>query len=167
MTVEGINNDVCKLLDATCGIDYLNVYDKNNRVLGIANRIQWIKPPYPPYNTFTIRKGRESGADTEFKKRVAQIKEGGLYPELTMHTYVESGTDKILSLAIARTKDVIDYILKFNPPIRLSKDEHGTAWFYCCDWNDMIDKNYYLLKCEVGRGKNHNILLASRPQKGA
>lgn len=155
-TVENVDNEVCKLLDVTCGIDYLEA--AKDRVRGIANRIQWIKPNRLPYNTFTIRKGRESGADTEFKKRLEQIKSNGLYPYLTMHTYVESGTGLLLSLGIARTIDVIDYILTYNPKTRESEDEHGRAWFYYCPWDDMTDKNYHVLTCNRQVGQSMRML---------
>ena len=166
VTVEGVNNDVCKLLDLTCGIDYLKVTDKAGNVSGIANRIQWIDPPWPPFNTFTIRKGRESGVETEFTKRKKAIDNGGLYPYLTMHTYVEAGTERLLSLAVAKTTDIIDYIIKHKPEERYSVDSKGKAWFYFCPWADMIDKGYRVLTCE-NIGKNMDILFTQYPAKGA
>lgn len=164
--VEGVNNEICKLLDLTCGIDYLEVEDRTGRVIGIANRVQWIAPPYPPYNTFTIRTSRESGAETEFTKRVKAIERGGIYPRLTMHTYADKETNEILSLAIAETKDVIRYIQKHNPQIRSVRDESGWAEFYCCKWNDMIDKGYKLLRYEACFGDKFNFALA-QVTKGA
>lgn len=164
-TVEGVDNEVCKILDLSCGIDYLEIRDKTGQPRGIANRVQWVTGN--PYNTFTIRKSRESGATTEFEKRKTSIKDGGLYPHLTMHTYVESGTNKLLSLGIARTTDIMNYIDNYSPKERMSVDEKGKAWFYCCSWDDMLDKGYYVLKSTLHKGNDFDLLFTVRPLKGA
>jgi hypothetical protein len=166
VTVEGSKDPVCKIFDLTCGIDYLYI-DDNDRVLGIGNRVQWIKPPWPPYNTFSIRKDRESGKSTEFLKRKKAIENGGLYPYLTVHSYVESRTNKLLSVAVAKTTDIINYIVKYDPPVKMSEDENGKAWFYVCPWTDMVNKGYRILTCENIDGKDRDILLAQYPAKGA
>lgn len=162
--VEGVDNEICKILDLSCGIDYLKVECKNGGPKGIANRVQWIEPT-EDYNTFTIRKTRESGAATEFAKRLESIENGSLYPDLTMHTYIDKNMGEIRSLAIARTKDVIKYILKYNPPTRFARDESGWAEFYYCDWDDMADKGYELLRYDAVFGSEHYYSFIQLPNK--
>ena len=62
--VEGDDNEVCKLLDMTCGTDYLQAYKDKGLVWGVASRIQIVRNGMKPYNTFTVRKARESGVST-------------------------------------------------------------------------------------------------------
>jgi hypothetical protein len=76
---------------------------------GIALRIQTIKSPYKPYNTFTVRNKRQSGAKTEYEKRKYAIESGYLYPYLTVQAYVnEQG--KLISFAVSKTVDIMDMI---------------------------------------------------------
>lgn len=95
--VEGDDNEVCKLLDMTCGTDYLQAYKDKGLVWGVASRIQTVKRGFKPYNTFTVRKARETGATTEYEKRAYAIKHGGVYPFLTMQAYVDENDDFCLS----------------------------------------------------------------------
>lgn len=157
ITVEGVDNEVCKLLDVTCGIDYLDVKYGTEIINGIANRVSWIWVGRRPFNTFTIRKSRENNSMTEIHKRIEQIQKKGLYPQRTMHVYVECDTDRLLSIGVARTEDIIDYILKYNPPFKPSEDEHGKAWFFYCSWQDMIAKGYNVVICEPCPGLDQNI----------
>lgn len=135
--VEGNTDDrLCTLLDTLSGIDAWHMrHDHGLR--GIGSRIQWMPAESLPYNTFTIRYRRESGAMTEFEKRCQAIRgDGGwIYPHLTVHAYVREPAleGELLSLGIARTADVMDYITRYNPPTRkVAKD--GAAEFFCVNW---------------------------------
>lgn len=144
--VEGQSNDICRLLDMTCGIDYLKVIDKSGDVKGIANRVQWIAENGRVWNSFTVRKDRESGANTEFIKRKTAIENDSIYPYYTIQTYVRKNTDELISLAIAKTTDINDYIEKYNPPVQMSTDERGRAWFYVVYWKPFEEKKYEIIK---------------------
>ena len=73
MQVEGDDNEVCKMLDMTCGTDYFQVYNSLGLAWGVASRVQSINIGGRPFNTFTVRKARESGVETEYEKRKRAI----------------------------------------------------------------------------------------------
>lgn len=144
--VEGEENEICMMLDKTCGTDYFQCYD-NGLVWGVGSRFQKIKSGYRPYNTFTIRKARDSGHVTEFEKRKYAMQKGGIYPYLTMHGYYDEKTGDIISLAIAKTKDIWDYIEKSNCDTKhTSQNQIGQAEFYTVSWNDFRRRGYRILE---------------------
>lgn len=133
---EGSDSELAKRLDMTCGIDYVLVSGDGSLLKGVGCRFQedrWAQK----YNTFTIRKERDSGARTEFEKRKHAIKKGGLYPYLTMHGYIDTENDRIDRMAVAKTAELIDYCENCNPPVKHTGDwEDGQAEFYCVDWDE-------------------------------
>lgn len=132
MTVEGDDNEVCKILDMTCGTDYIHVYDEKGICWGVASRMQ----NYPNQRTFTVRKERESGAKTEWEKRKYAILHGGIYPFLTMQGYVQNG--EIVGLAITKTTDLMRFVdtgCAYQQHTRA--DQKGQATFWVCCWDDM------------------------------
>lgn len=146
--VEGDDNEICLMLDQTCGTDYFQAYGKNDGqmdglVWGIGSRFQKTWHNCQPFNTFTIRRSRESGAKTEFEKREYAMKHGGIYPYLTMHGYYDEQTGEILSLAIARTKDIWDFIKQGHAKERHTGDNQiGQATFYFIGWDDFKKRGY-------------------------
>lgn len=140
--IEGATIDhIAKLLDTLAGIDVWHV-DKVRGIRGIALRIQTIKSPYKPYNTFTVRNKRQSGAKTEYEKRKYAIENGYLYPYLTVQAYVNE-QDKLISFAVSKTVDVMDMISK-----GLFESNHtgaaqiGQAEFFVIDWRVMKANGY-------------------------
>jgi len=137
-TLEGDKNEISRLLDVNCGIDF--VMWKNEKVVGCSNRIQITDKPY---NTFTVRLSRDNGTDTEFKKRL-NVSDGDIFIKagLIMQSYV-SNDGQLLSSAIMRISSLWDYINKYPPKINhTSSDQIGQASFYVCDWADIQDKKY-------------------------
>jgi len=139
--VEGITiKPMAKMLDTLAGIDiwYIN---KSNGMRGIASRIQ----TGPNYKTFTVRKKRESGAKTEYEKRKIAIEKGYLYPYLTVQAYV-TDDNKLLSFAIAKTKDIIDAIdAGLWHKNHTGPDQIGQAEFYVVNWQDMKNAGYEII----------------------
>lgn len=149
--VEGDDNEVCKLLDMTCGTDYLQAYKDKGLVWGVASRIQTVKRGFKPYNTFTVRKARETGATTEYEKRAYAIKHGGVYPFLTMQAYVDENDD-FLSVGIARTTDIMEFVEKgYARQNHTGKHQIGQAAFYVCRWDEMVSKGYKVLIWQMCR----------------
>ena len=134
--VENVmNNDIANILDQQSGVDALYVNDSGIR--GVAIRIQYGQA----WDTFTIRKSRESGARTEYLKRKESIEKNYLYPYFTIQSYIKNGI--LLSLAIARTEDLIDYIIKDHAYIRdTGPTQIGRASFYVVDWDNFKEKGY-------------------------
>ena len=136
--VEGDGNDALKMLDMHCGIDYLLKMEPSNIVYGVASRIQEIDANTKPWNTFTVRKTRQSGASTEFSKRVRDVMCGGIYPTITYQAYVSNG--RLRSLAICMTAELLEFIICRRPEIKHTNgDQVGQASFYVCKWQDMSD----------------------------
>lgn len=145
--VEGDDNEICLMLDRTCGTDYFQVYEQTGIVWGVGSRFQSIRSGAKPYNSFTIRRSRKSGAMTEFDKRRYAIKKNGVYPYLTMQGYYDENTRDILSLAIARTVDIWECIENNNCIVRQTGYwQIGQSTFYVIDWTMFEKLGYKLLK---------------------
>lgn len=135
--VEGEDNAACKILDQSCGIDYLLTSPKSSLILGIASRVQYGKN----YRTFTVRKSRESGVLTEYQKRQQAISLGAIYPKYTMQAYVQG--EEIDGLAIVRTADLIEFINRgYAEEKSTLSDKVGQATFFVCKWDIMKFAGY-------------------------
>lgn len=141
---QSVKSELAKILDVYAGFDALQLSHKDG-LRGIASRIQtldrtedWLKSKFP-YNTFTIRASRESGATTELTKRRDAITSGAwLYPHLTVQAYLTSFDGDWLSMAVIKTADLIDII--DNPPTPDCVTENkvtknGSATFKVVRWD--------------------------------
>ena len=143
VAVEGDTNEICQMLDKTCGTDYFQVYEEHGLVWGVASRMQEIDTARfkRPFNTFTVRKGRKSGAKTEYEKRKDAIKNGGVYPYLTMQGYFDKQDGHLMSLGIARTVDIMEFIDSGHAETRRTGwEQSGQAEFYVVRWEDFKQK---------------------------
>ena len=134
-TVEGQDNEICKLLDCRCGTDYVHIYNEIDLVWGIASRIQYQKN----WRTFTIRSARDTGNLTELAKRKMAIENGGYYPYLTCQAYI-ADDGEVDGLAIMRTKDLIHMIDHYPKLIHMQHtgpDQIGGAEFMVINWDDV------------------------------
>lgn len=145
--VEGDENEICQLLDQTCGTDYLQVYTDKGIVWGVAARTQEIDTArfQRPYNTFTVRKARASGVKTEYEKRRDAINNGGIYPYITVQCYFDKQTQELMSLGIARTVDIMDYVDSgLADVMHTGAAQNGQAEFYVVRW-EKFSARYRLL----------------------
>lgn len=134
MCVEGSDDEVLRMLDLTCGIDYFHVYDGRGLVRGVASRFQTVSGGRG-YDTFTVRKERESGAATEYGKRKLAIAHGGEYPYLTMQAYVDSASGEVVSMGVARTVDIMAFIDAGMATVRRTGSAQvGQATFWVVPW---------------------------------
>lgn len=92
-------------LDKESGIDVLLKFNKGNAFL--ASRIQWCNN----WRTFTIRYKRDTGAKTEYEKRLFEIDNNLLYPNFTIQTYLDDRDNpkKALGFCIVETKYLYQY----------------------------------------------------------
>jgi hypothetical protein len=108
-TVESVTEKrFTDVLDAHAGIDAWQVIKQKSVIRGIASRVQYSNRPY---NTFTIRYRRDSGARTEYSKRREALlnrEKGYLYPHLTIQAYVSNDAKTLLDAAIICTSDLFD-----------------------------------------------------------
>lgn len=66
------------------------------------------------FRTFLLRYWKNStGWDTEYPRLVHNIKMGHFYPQILIHGYYDQQTDEMLSLAMIRTKDLIE-LMEYN-----------------------------------------------------
>lgn len=142
--VEGLDDKICQMIDRVCGVDWFQVYEDKKLVQGIATRTQVIKDGYKPYNSFTTRKEIASGNLTEYHKRKYAIDHGGVYPYLQLQLYVDE-CDEPISLAIAKTVDIIDFIDNGYAFVKhTGVNQRDPAEFYVCRWDSMILKGYHV-----------------------
>ena len=132
--VEGVTKDeMAKTLDMLAGIDIWHIH-KRQGVRGVASRIQYGKS----WDTFTVRKTRESGAKTEYEKRIYAMKNEFLYPVLAFQGYISN--DVPLSFALTKTKDIFWMIDNgYSRLKKTGKSQIGQAEFYVVDWQRMVD----------------------------
>lgn len=129
-----------KELDTLAGIDAWQVQSEKG-IRGIASRVQWA--PFKtrdgrPYDSFTIRKARESGVMTEFAKRVDALdrrqREGWISPAITVQAYVsEKGYGRLLCVGVARTHDLIRAVQNGWHTENVVR-QNGSADFYVLWW---------------------------------
>lgn len=152
-SIEDSDNEILRLFDKFAGIDLISLFDSN--IIGIASRVQWGKA----YNTFTIRKERRTGTETEYKKRLNAIKKGYFYPALTMQIYCDNRKDNnILSMAMMKTIDLYE-LIETNP--ELFKTQLSDNFFIFIKWDDIKKKTdkkiiarYLKLKKKKGQARN-------------
>lgn len=150
LPVEGDDNEVCKMLDMTCGTDYFQVYKNTGLVYGIASRFQYGKN----WASFTVRKARQSGAVTEYEKRKKAIERGGIYPYLTMQAYIDEVSVEVNGLAIVKTTDLMRFVddgLAYEQHTR--QDQIGQAAFYVAYWDKMQRAGYKVLVYDSKQNK--------------
>lgn len=145
ISTEGKDNVLFKAFDMFAGVDAWAIDEAREKVRAISSRIQRCEEDW---TTFTIRRQRSNGNLTEYFKR---IETDGLHPELFLHAYVTPDGEKLKRLAIARTKDIFDFIKKVKPPIRhTGENQDGQASFYACEWGRMKERGYklFVMRCE-------------------
>ena len=138
LQMEGAGNSaLARELDMRAGIDGWQLHPRGMR--GIASRIQAGRTIRDPrtgrtWDTFTVRRARDSGTATEYEKRVDAITTGRwLYPHLTIQAYLETQDGPVASIGMALTADVI----RFIQDGRASTNRTSNASFYVVPWADM------------------------------
>ena len=134
------DNELASLFDIRAGIDGWQIHKDGMR--GIASRVQVPNPMILnkfPYNSFTIRWKRDNNSMTEYEKRKLAIDTGRwIYPLITIQAYAKTESGPILSIGLAKTVDIFDFIKKgyheFNRTFN--------AVFAICYWNEMIRRGY-------------------------
>jgi hypothetical protein len=139
VSVEAVtDNEMAEELDQTAGVDSWNI--KHDEIIrGVASRVQYLDdlPFDTPPDTFTVRKERQSGAKTEFEKRLNAIRKGALYPHWTTQAYLDEPGGELLSVARIRTKDLIEHInkgSKNNNDYRVKEPQYQASFFAVSWW---------------------------------
>lgn len=128
INLEEQTDKIATIFDYKCGVDGLLVH--NAGVYGIAHRVGYDVA----WNTFTIRVKDSSGAKTE----IDHLNSDGIKPYYHVQSYVKG--DVLLSMAIARTIDIVDYIEKYSPPIKTASKSGDQ--FTVIKWSDFKSAEY-------------------------
>jgi len=106
-----MDSSVAEQLDQISGVDSWSV-KTDDGIRAVASRVQWVDdlPADEPYDSFTIRKSRDSGSKTEYKKRLEAIHNDRLYPHWTVHAYLDRRGGELLSVGMVETKQLYLYI---------------------------------------------------------
>lgn len=119
-----------KILDMLAGIDVWVIHKNPSGVRGLASRIQYGKN----WQTFTVRKQRESGASTEYEKRKHAMSNDYIYPYFTLQAYIKD--DEIEGMAICFTHALYKIIEQGLCETRKTGDSQiGQAIFYVVHWD--------------------------------
>lgn len=132
---------MAKMIDLRSGIDALHL-SADQRIRGIACRVQAIKEGEKVWRSFTIRYQRDSGAMTEYEKRKRDMesKGGWLYPYLTIQAYTaHGGTQQLLCAAVTTTEALIQVCDDILENKLHKKDggrrRTGNAEFFYINWS--------------------------------
>lgn len=131
--------------DMLSGIDAWHIVNGTG-IKGIASRVQ----DGESWETFTIRKSRNSGTKTEYQKRKEAIETGEwLYPYWTVQSYItDRNNGELLSFALTKTERLINMITQWEEagqPLDMYRNglpysvigirATGNADFYWLSWS--------------------------------
>lgn len=126
------DNPLRRLLDCSCGIDAAGI--KDGDTMFIASRVIEVKPYGSDYDCFSVRNKRLSGNETELAKLKRKIKLGLPRPQWHVQTFVSKAKD-MATVAIVRTRELVDFILAHKPIIKPTRDK---TEFWLARWQDLI-----------------------------
>lgn len=95
--------------DRVSGVDFW-VVESGVGMLSIASRVQTYDK-----TTFTIRYSRGSGNDTEYQKRMRQLRSDHELPTYTVQAYVDPVLEALRNAAACRTEELYEYISSGEP----------------------------------------------------
>lgn len=122
------DNEIAKLLDQKCAIDGLLIHNKG--VYGLAHRVGYNYD----WHTFTVRIEDSVSSYTELD----HLMSSGLKPKYHIQSYIKG--DVVLSMAIARSEDLVTYINNYSPKIK--KCSTSGDKFAIIDWFEFKDAGY-------------------------
>lgn len=170
MPVEGgASDELAHYLDTIAGIDGFQIREDRLFIRGIATRVQWIRNPFPPFNTFTVRARRPSGNPTEREKRLCAIQfrdHGPLFPDLTIQAYLREETDELLSAGIVKTVDLYACVQK-HPSGVFKRAGNGGEEFEVYAFDYLQSRGYPVKTWEAKSGQLTINGHPARPRKVA
>lgn len=95
--------------DRVAGVDFWAV-DGTAGMVSIASRVQTYDK-----TTFTVRYSRESGNDTEYQKRMRQLRSDYELPTYTVQAYIDPTLEVLRNAALCRTDEFYEYISNGEP----------------------------------------------------
>jgi hypothetical protein len=159
-----------KDLDTLAGIDAWQMLRSDCCMRGIASRVQ----PDKDWSTFTIRYSRATGAETEFKKRLRAIRDGMLYPALTIQGYVGREKASLLSAAVIRTADLFRFVEEhieesaWQKPPRMRTVGVDRNKFVAVPWAELQSAgiNVGIVRPDTNAPMPERVCLPTQPERG-
>lgn len=142
--VENMADEMKRALDIQAGVD-LWLVQNTGGIRGVASRVQRGKN----WRTFTIRKERRTGVETEYAKRREALNNELLYPALTLHGYVTADGEALLGFAVAQTRDLIAMIEQHQyDDVKMTREDRndGIATFYVIAWDNVQGRGHYFIE---------------------
>ena len=146
--VEAVtNNEMADMLDRLSGIDAWIIETKKG-IRGLASRVQYDST----FETFTVRKERETGARTEYEKLSYAIKHDCLYPFWFCHAYLQTNPKELTNVALCKTLDLVDIIS--NGKERIDYDirqagKFGCSTFYAVKWDRFQELDKFIQRYSI------------------
>lgn len=160
-------DETTKLLDQIAGVDAWE-FNRDSGTRAIGSRVQWGNNAYPnkpepwgevdePHNTYTVRHERNSGAKTEYEKRLEAIESDShdLSPHWTVQAYCdelqrnEEGkilNARLLSLGLCETHELITHIRDETVGTNYYQRKvfnNGAATFWVVPFSTLATTQYY------------------------
>ncbi len=151
--VEG--RDDREMFDIYAGIDAWHLENNERRIRGIASRVQ--KHPWL-FTSFTVRKSRATGTETEFAKRLRAIRnpeEGWLFPAITVQGYVHEG--EMIGAGVVHSRDLYEFIATGRGPIHHDDPHNRRGPDYDVRVNRKDGNEYFVVWWERLRRTNIRI----------
>jgi len=131
--------------DIDAGVDVVQeLPDGQIRYIAVRNQKQNKQLDHPlSWDSFTIRKERESGVRTELEKRSNAIKNGCVYPYLWIHSYLETEIGPWAKTGIIQTRDLIEFVNNPENKFKITERQvmrNGAATFLVAWWRHIGDK---------------------------
>jgi len=105
---ETSSSPYAQLLDRDAGIDAIVWTDKPRSIRALAHRSQIGRC----YETFTIRSRLAgTGGDTELQKRLRSLADDSMRPGLTLQSYVDVGSERLLGVGVIKSVDLYDAVI--------------------------------------------------------
>lgn len=125
--VETIRDSpIAGILDMQAGIDVIVMAD--NQPFAISSRVQYLKPPWDSWDTFTLRSRLRSGAPTELEKRTKAILSGAITPRYHIQGYVTEGSNQLVAAAMVEMDHLIELANYHRHQVRVAPGGNEFIW---------------------------------------
>ena len=132
LSTEEVSESLKGLLDKHSCVDACG-FTKNDDLVFLASRVIEVVPYGDNYDCFSLRNKRVSGKGTELQKLARKIQLDLPRPTYHVQTFVNE-KDDVLTVAITRTKELVEFIMAREPKIKKAND--GTE-FWLASWKDL------------------------------
>lgn len=118
--------------DRVSGVDFWAI-ERGAGMISVASRVQTYDK-----TTFTIRYSRGTGNETEYQKRMRQLRSDYELPTYTVQAYIDPTLEVLRNVAACRTDALYEYISQGEPgddwPL-ISSNEH--EMFFPVSWSEL------------------------------